>query len=202
MLCDLLSKYLINALTLLHSVWLWNSFLWVIKIHLYPNGDPPKGEETPLAMGDCVMVCLPDKLAELQTKKSLRPRMCRTLQLFSFKMGGLQTFPWAELNKKWFQKQHKVQVPFSSGKDCITIKFKCSSRCLTACSNLLDGHRHGVFGGWEITEQPPVAQGVHLPLGYFRSGKAGSLTTPRKRIHGEPEWNKLNEFIKYLDRVI
>lgn len=62
-----------------------------------------------MAMG--VVVCLPDTLAELQTKKSLRPRMCRTLQLFSFKMGGLQTFPWAELNKKWFQKQHKVQVP-------------------------------------------------------------------------------------------
>lgn len=62
--------------------------------------------------------------------------MYRTLHLFSFKIGRLKTFPWSELNKKWFQKQPKVQVPFSSGKDCFAIKFKCSTHCFTACSNL------------------------------------------------------------------
>lgn len=60
----------------------------------------PKEQETPLAMGDYVVVCLPDTLAELRTKKSMRPRMYRTLHLFSFKIGGLKTFPWSELNKK------------------------------------------------------------------------------------------------------
>lgn len=58
---------------------------------LFKWGSPTE-QETPLAAGDYVVVCLPDTLAELQTKKSMRPRMYRT-QIFSLsKLVGSKHF--------------------------------------------------------------------------------------------------------------